>query len=108
MRRLTATLLEYAGYDVMLADSGEEGVWLAQLHHPDLIVMDVFMPQMSGIEAVRKMKSQPASASVPVIAYTACPAAIKGNRSLFAAVCLKSPTAESLIATVSRLLSTTN
>ena len=71
MRRLTATLLEYAGYDVMLADSGEEGVLLAQLHHPDLIVMDVFMPQMSGLQLAAVIQSQIGRKKPLLIAHSA-------------------------------------
>jgi len=76
-RMMVEMILEDAGYHVLLASDGVEGVTLARTHHPDAILMDIFMPGLDGIEATRQIKADPATASVPVIAYTAKPASVR-------------------------------
>jgi two-component system cell cycle response regulator DivK len=88
-RLMVEMILEGAGYHVLLAADGREGVALARQHRPDAILMDIFMPGLDGIEATREIKADPAIASVPVIAYTAKPALVRDGRALFAAVCAK-------------------
>src|ERR1044071_9479593 len=88
-RAMVEMILEDAGYRVLLAADGLEGVTMARAHHPDAILMDIFMPGLDGIEATRQIKSDPAMASVPVIAYTAKPASVGDGEELFAAVCAK-------------------
>ncbi len=65
-RRLTRN-----GYDVVIAVNGQEGVDMAAREKPDLILMDMSLPVLDGWEATRKLKADPATASIPVIALTA-------------------------------------
>jgi two-component system cell cycle response regulator DivK len=59
-----------AGYDMVEANDGAEGVAMAAEHKPDLILMDIQMPVMDGYEATRRIKADPALKSIPVIAVT--------------------------------------
>jgi CheY-like chemotaxis protein len=54
-------------YEVVTAHDGEEGVAKARSEHPDLILMDVVMPKVDGFEAVRRIKSDPATRSIPIV-----------------------------------------
>jgi DNA-binding response OmpR family regulator len=59
------------GYDVEIAEDGVDGVEAAQANPPDLILMDVMMPEMNGYQACRLIKSDPLTQGVPVIMLTA-------------------------------------
>ena len=59
------------GYDVLRADDGAIGVKMATEHLPDVIVMDIMMPNKSGLEAVAEMKGNPDTADIPVILLSA-------------------------------------
>ena len=63
--------LEYRGYRVVVARDGEEAVLHARLHDPDLILLDLRMPRMSGTEALRVLRSDSRFAATPIIALTA-------------------------------------
>ena len=69
-RQILRDLLGMAGYDIIEAQDGAEGVAKAAEHKPDLILMDVQMPVMDGFEATRRIKADPALKSIPVIAVT--------------------------------------
>ncbi len=60
-----------AGWDVTLASSGQECLQRAEQEQPDAILLDVMMPDMDGIETFQKLRSQPATQSIPVILLTA-------------------------------------
>jgi twitching motility two-component system response regulator PilH len=63
-------MLKKNGFDVITAASGEEGIETAKAQKPDLIVMDVVMPGMSGFEATRSITRDPDTSSIPVIICT--------------------------------------
>ena len=69
-RQILRDLLSMAGYDMIEAHDGAEGVAQASEHKPDLILMDIQMPVMDGYEATRRIKADPALKSIPVIAVT--------------------------------------
>jgi len=62
--------LSRAGYDVKVATNGVEGVDWAKRAQPDLIVMDLNLPKLDGWEATRRLKSQPDTKHIPIIALT--------------------------------------
>ncbi len=63
-------MLSSAGYEVMKAVTGNEGVASAETHKPDLILMDVMLPGLDGYEATRRIKGNAALRHIPVIAVT--------------------------------------
>ena len=62
--------LESSGYSLVIARNGQEGIRLAQKEKPDLILMDMIMPGMHGLEAIIKLKENPLTESIPLIALT--------------------------------------
>src|SRR4051794_27578009 len=66
-----AEALELAEYTVLQAENGLVGVYLARTSLPDLIICDVKMPEMDGYEALRELRSHPATSSIPFIFLTA-------------------------------------
>ena len=70
-RRILASLLDSAGLHVITAAGGIEGIELASVHRPDVIFMDVKMPDLDGFSATRRLVSSPTTAGIPVIAVTA-------------------------------------
>ena len=75
--RLAVTLLEQAGYETLSAQGGAEGIEVALAHAPDLVLMDVQMPGMDGIAALRRLRAEPRIAALKVVAFTAL--AMKGD-----------------------------
>lgn len=69
--KLIRDVLQFAGYEVVEASSGEQGVALAQDCEPDLVLMDLQLPQMDGMEALRLLRTSPRTRDVPVVAVTA-------------------------------------
>jgi twitching motility two-component system response regulator PilH len=67
---LFQNMLEKAGFETLVADSGEEGLKAARTARPDCILMDVVMPGMNGFQATRRLTKDPATASIPVIMIT--------------------------------------
>jgi twitching motility two-component system response regulator PilH len=63
-------MLQKNGFSVITASSGEEGIVVAKAQKPDLIVMDVVMPGMSGFEATRSITRDPDTSAIPVIICT--------------------------------------
>lgn len=68
---LFAAHLVHANYRVLRAGGGAEGLALARTEHPDLIVLDLMMPEMSGFEVVERLKEDPATAATPILIVTA-------------------------------------
>lgn len=65
------TLLEHAGYAVVHAFDGQEGVEMARLHQPRVVLMDIRMPRMDGVSARRALAADTATAGIPVVALSA-------------------------------------
>ena len=69
-RRIMRDLLENAGYEIIEAVTGEDGVVAAETHRPDLILMDIQLPDFDGYEATRRIKANPDLQTIPIIAVT--------------------------------------
>jgi two-component system, OmpR family, response regulator MtrA len=71
IRDLVVFKLQHSGHDIVAVGDGAAAVAACQLEVPDLVILDVMMPGMSGLEACRAMRADPALAGVPVILLTA-------------------------------------
>ena len=69
--KLVRDLLQVKGYATLEATTGEDGMRLAREHKPDLVLMDIQLPGISGIEAFRQLRADPLTAAIPVVALTA-------------------------------------
>ena len=69
-RQIIRDLLSSVGYELIEAVDGAAGVALAQKEHPDLILMDIQLPEIDGYEATRRIRAIPELARVPIIAVT--------------------------------------
>ena len=83
-QQLVTAVLTHYGYEVFRADDGEQGVEMARTIQPDLILMDLHLPGIDGLEAARLIKSTPSLDSVPIIALTAADEAADYQRALAA------------------------
>jgi two-component system, cell cycle response regulator DivK len=69
--KLVRDILQVKGYQTIEAETGEEGVRLARERHPALILMDIQLPGINGIEALQRLRADPVTNPTPVIAVTA-------------------------------------
>ena len=69
--KLVRDVLQAKGHRTIEAVTGEDGVRLAKEERPDLVLMDIQLPGINGIEALRQLRADPTTASIPVIAVTA-------------------------------------
>jgi len=70
-RKLVRDILRFRGYEIIEAETGEDGVRLAQERLPSLVLMDIRLPGMDGIEALAQLRAEAATQSIPVLAMTA-------------------------------------
>ena len=70
-RIIYSTVLRHVGYDVVEAEDGVQAIALARSARPDLILMDISIPELDGWEATRILRADPATKSTPIIALTA-------------------------------------
>jgi two-component system cell cycle response regulator DivK len=70
-RKLARDVLAHQGYRVLEAESGEEGLRLALEQRPALVLMDIQLPGIDGIETLKRLRADPATRAIPVIAVTA-------------------------------------
>ena len=75
--KLFHDLLDAHGYNILQTKDGMEALDIAREHHPDLILMDIQLPQVSGLEVTRWIKDDPELRAIPVVAVTAF--AMKGD-----------------------------
>lgn len=68
---LMAKYLSGAGYQTILANNGEEAIALTETNKPDIIVTDWMMPKMGGLDICRKLKKNPETQNIPIVACTA-------------------------------------
>ena len=78
-RRILRDLLTRAGFELIEAADGESGVSMATVHRPDLILMDIQLPVFDGYEATRRIKANPETKHIPIIAVTSY--ALSGDES---------------------------
>ena len=69
--KLVRDILNAKGYETMEAGTAEEGIEMAARRVPDLVLMDIQLPGMNGMEALKVLRSNPATEKVPVVAITA-------------------------------------
>src|SRR6478736_5802575 len=81
--KLFREVLESSGYRTLEAETGERAVALTTEHRPDLVLMDIQLPDIDGVEALRLLRADERTASVPVLALTA--QAMEGDRERFLA-----------------------
>ncbi len=70
-RKLVRDLLQFTGYRTIEAETAEEGIGLARERRPNLILMDIRLPGIDGIEALRQLRADPTTRRIPVMAMTA-------------------------------------
>ena len=75
--KLARDMLQVSGYATLEATNGKEGVELARIEKPDLILMDIQLPVMDGLEAIKLLKNDDVTKDIPIIALTAY--AMKGD-----------------------------
>ena len=83
---LVRTILELAGFDSFLAVNGRDGVTAARKQKPDLILMDMSLPEMDGWNATKLIRQDPETAHIPMIALTVHTLPIERKRALDAGV----------------------
>jgi len=69
--RLARDVLQFHGFRTLGTVNGEDGVTMARENLPDLILMDISLPGIDGVEATRQLKDEPSTASIPIVALTA-------------------------------------
>jgi two-component system cell cycle response regulator DivK len=70
-RKLVRTILEFRGYEVIECEDGAPSLELARAHKPALVLMDIQLPTMDGITALGRLRADPDTARIPVVAVTA-------------------------------------
>jgi two-component system cell cycle response regulator DivK len=81
--KLARDVLQFGGYRTLEATTAEDGIALAQAERPDIILMDIQLPGIDGVTALGRLRAEPATAPIPVIALTAF--AMKDDRDRFLA-----------------------
>lgn len=69
--KLARDVLEFHGFLIVAATNGEDGVALAREHQPDLVLMDIALPGIDGVQAARILKGEASTAGIPIVALTA-------------------------------------
>jgi len=69
--KLVGLMLERQGYEIAVANNGSVGLSKASVEQPDLILLDVMMPDLDGFEVTRRLRADPALSHIPIIMFTA-------------------------------------
>jgi two-component system cell cycle response regulator DivK len=69
--KLARDVLQFHGFRTVETVNGEDAVIMAREHLPDLILMDISLPGIDGVEATRQLKDEPSTATIPIVALTA-------------------------------------
>ena len=108
IREVWRRVLTSAGFSVLQAGDGVDGIRQARQHKPDLIVMDITLPLLDGISAVRQLKADQATAHVPVVFVSGDAFAARGARAVGGAAFLAKPVrVADLLRTISQTLGDT-
>ena len=75
--KLASTVLEHAGYLVLTTDNALDAIAMTRQEKPQLVLMDIQLPGMSGLDAARQLKVEPSTSQIPIVALTAF--AMKGD-----------------------------
>ncbi|RMF44495.1 MAG: response regulator [Anaerolineae bacterium] len=70
-RDMLVRRLQRRGFRTLEAEDGLQGLEMTRLHHPDLVLLDISIPEMDGYEVARQLKADPETAAIPIIALTA-------------------------------------
>jgi len=81
-RKIVRQLLSRTSYRLLEAMDGEEGVAMAQRELPDLILMDVQLPKLSGLDATRRLRADPRTAHIPLVVVTSFVLSGDGQRAI--------------------------
>lgn len=69
--RLVGLMLQRQGYEIVAANNGHQAIVMAQSENPDLILLDIMMPDMDGYEVTRRLRENPSTSAIPIIMFTA-------------------------------------
>ena len=81
--KLARDVLQFHGFRTLEAISGEDAVVMARQHLPDLVLMDIALPGIDGVQATRQIKAEPSTAAIPIVALTA--SVMEADRARFGA-----------------------
>jgi len=70
MRVYLEALFRKAGYETESAENGEDGLWLAESHVPDLVTLDIMMPKKSGVKTYRSLRTSDKTKTIPIVLLT--------------------------------------
>ena len=99
--KLARDLLQYAGMRTLEATSAEDGIAIAVREHPDIVLMDIQLPGMDGIAALRKLREDDRTSGIPIVALTA--SVMQADRDRFDAFMQKPVEVRTFAAEVRRL-----
>jgi CheY-like chemotaxis protein len=104
-REVLAMILDGSGYRTAQASNGAEAVQLARQIRPDVIVTDVYMPELDGVRASETIRREPGLADVPIIAQTAKPSSARARSALFFEILTKPCDPEAILDSLQRAIS---
>ena len=105
IRELVTLVLERAGFEVMTASNGSEAVLAADRYRPAVILMDIKMPVMDGIQAARLLRTGITTRDIPIVAHTSEPWSCRDAGHLFAQIVAKPSNSDLLLAALNHLVS---